>query len=112
MDDIETGTGSNHRILPHVIVAAARAKFNNMKVNGDWNKVDPRDAHILALITKVNELTSSNAAVLTTGSTNSNAIFQTNDGVVLSKGCISGTKVARYMPKFKGECIKIYGKKN
>ena len=94
MDDIETGTGSNHRILPHVIVAAARAKFNNMKVNGDWNKVDPRDAQILALITQVKELKASKIAALATGSTNNDDVFKTDDGIVLSKGCIPGTKIA------------------
>ena len=95
MDDIETGTGSNHRILPHVIVAAARAKFNNMKVNGDWNKVDPRDAHILALTTQVNELKTSRSTALATGKTSSDDVFQTDHGVVLSKG-------AFLVPKWQG----------
>ena len=64
VDDIESGTGTNHRIQPHAIVAAARAKFNNMKVNGDWSKVDPRDAQILPFTTEVNELRASKPAAL------------------------------------------------
>ena len=31
---------------------------------------------------------------------------------MLSKGRITGTKVARYRTEFKGDCIKINGKKN
>ena len=96
VDNVESGTGSNRRIQPHAIVAAARAKFNNMKVNGDWSKVDPRDAQILALTTQVNELKTSRSTALATGKTSSDDVFQTDDGVVLSKGRIPGTKVARY----------------
>ena len=64
VDDVDFGTGSNRRIQPHAIVAAARAKFNNMKVNGDWSKVDPRDAQILPFTTEVNELRASKPAAL------------------------------------------------
>ena len=112
VDDVESGTGSNRRIQPHAVVAAARAKFNNMKVNGDWSKVDPRDAQILALTTQVNELKTSRSTALATGKTNSDDVFQTDDGVVLSKGRIPGTKVARYRTEFKGDIIVINGKKN
>ena len=112
VDGIEFGTGSNHRIQPHAIVAAARTKFNNMKVNRDWSKVDPRNAQIWALTTQVNELKTSRSTALATGGTSSDDVFQTDDGVVLSKGHIPGTKVARYMTKFKGDCIVINGKKN
>ena len=93
-------TGSNRRIQPHAIVAAARAKFNNMKVNGDWNKVDPRDAQILALTTQVNELKTSRSTALATGATSSDDVFQTDDGVELSKGRIPGTRVARCRTEF------------
>ena len=94
VDDVESGTESNRRIQPHVVVAVTRAKFNNMKINGDWNKVDPRDAQILALITQVKELKASKIAALATGSTNNDDVFKTDDGIVLSKGCIPGTKIA------------------
>ena len=56
VDGVESGTGSNCRIQPQAIVALARAKFNNMKVNRDRNKVDPRDAQISALTAQGNEL--------------------------------------------------------
>ena len=103
VDDVESGTGSNRRIQPHAIVAAARAKFNNMKFNGDWSKVDPRDAQILALTTQVNELKTSGSMALVTGGTISDDVFHTGDGVVLTKGRIPGTKVARYRTEFKGD---------
>ena len=112
VDNVESGTGSNRRIQPHAIVAATRAKFNNMKVIGDWSNVDPRDAKILALTTQVNELRASKPAAIATGSTKSDDVFQTDDGVVFSKGRIPGTKVARYMTEFKGDCIKDNDKKN
>ena len=112
VDDVESGTGSNHRIQSHAIFATTRAKFNNIKANQDWNKVDPRDAQILALVTKVNELQASKSAALTTGSTTDDDVFKTDDDIALSKGRIPGTKVARYRTKFKGDCIKINGKNN
>ena len=61
----------SRRIQPHAIVATAVAKFNNMKVNGDWSKFDSRDTQMLALATKNNELTSFNATTLVTNSNNS-----------------------------------------
>ena len=83
-----------------------------MKVNGDWSKFDSRDAQILALATKINELTFSNATALVTNSNNSSDDFKTDDSVVLAKGQVPGTEVAKYRTEFKGDCIKINGKKN
>ena len=112
VDGIEFGTGSNHRIQPHAIVAAARTKFNNMKVNRDWSKVDPRNAQIWALTIQVDELKTSRSTALATGGTSSDDVFQTDDGVVPNKGRIPGTKVARYRIEFKGDCIVINDKKS
>ena len=36
-----------------IIITAARTKYNNMDQEGIWNKVDPRDAKIMALTTMV-----------------------------------------------------------
>ena len=35
----------------------AKSIYNNMIINGTWNAVDPKDAQIMALATKVDELT-------------------------------------------------------
>ena len=83
------------RIQPHAIIATAGAKFNSMKVNGDWSKFDSRDTQIFALATKINEFTLSNATALVASSNSSSGDFKMNDGVVLAKGRGPGTEVAK-----------------
>ena len=58
------------------LIVASRKKFNNMSEKKDWSKVDPRDAQILALATKLqtfqsnsNENDSGAALATTTGTT-------------------------------------------
>ena len=52
-DDVESGIGANANIAPDALITAARSKYNNMDQKGIWNKVDPRDAQIMALTTMV-----------------------------------------------------------
>ena len=111
VDDVEPGTGSNRRIQPNAIVAAAKAKFNNMKVNGDWSKVDPRDAQILALTTQANELKTSRSTAPRPLQLEALVVTMFSRRMI-SKGRIPGTKVARHRTEYKGDCIVINGKKN
>ena len=53
IDDVESGTGYNANISADEVVKGARSKFNNMSIRKQWNRVDPRDAELLALKTKV-----------------------------------------------------------
>ena len=55
-DDIESGTGQFKDITFDKLCFVARSKYNNMDAIGDWNKVDPRDAKMLALATEVESL--------------------------------------------------------
>ena len=54
-DDVESGILANANIAPDALITAARTKYNNMDQKGIWNKVDPRDAQIMAL-TKMVEI--------------------------------------------------------
>ncbi len=56
VDDIQSGCGYNRNITPDELIVAARTKFNNMIEDKSWGKVDPRDAKILALTTKLEKL--------------------------------------------------------
>ena len=55
-DDVESGIGSHSVITPDALITAARTKFNNMDSKDLWDKVDPRDARIMALATIVENL--------------------------------------------------------
>ena len=47
----ETAVLNRVYINAYAIAAVVRSKFNDMKVKGGWNKVDPRVALIMALTT-------------------------------------------------------------
>ena len=71
MDDVESGIGAMAHYSPDEIIAAARARYNNMEEKGLWDQVDPRDAQIMALVTEVQELkTAHNKAFATDGPSN------------------------------------------
>ena len=55
-DDVESGIGSHSAITSDTLITAARTKFNNMDSKDLWDKVDPRDAKIMALATMVESL--------------------------------------------------------
>ena len=52
-DDVESGIGVNRNIDADSLIAAGRTKYTNMDSQKLWNKVDPRDAQIMALTTKL-----------------------------------------------------------
>jgi hypothetical protein len=52
-DDIESGTGPNKNMTWQDIIIAARRKYSPMHAANTWDKVDPRDAKLLALTTKL-----------------------------------------------------------
>ena len=62
IDYVESGTGFNASIKADQIVKGARSKYNNMSIQEQWNKVDPRDAELLALNTQVINLEKKRAA--------------------------------------------------
>ena len=66
-DDVESGIGAHANITPDNLIKASRTKFNNMEELEVWNKVDPRDAKILALTTIVAKLEKSGKTALATG---------------------------------------------
>lgn len=55
-DDVDSGLGLHKNIAPEELILASRTKFNNMIEKGSWNKVDPREAQMLALMTKIDNL--------------------------------------------------------
>ena len=52
-DDVESGIGAYASITPDQLIVASKAKFNNMDSRNEWGAVDPRDAKIMALTTKL-----------------------------------------------------------
>ncbi len=56
IDDIQSGHGYHKDITPDMLIVAARTKYNNMVEDKSWGKVDPRDAKIMALITKLDQM--------------------------------------------------------
>ena len=57
-DNIEAGFGTNVNVPADKLIVASRTKFNNMSEKKDWLKIDPRDAQILALTTKIHTMES------------------------------------------------------
>ena len=68
--DIDSGIGLDNHMLHDDLATAARAKYNNMVASDEYSKLDPKDAKILALTTKVTALeryVSANPANMTSG---------------------------------------------
>lgn len=55
-DDIDGGFGVSKSMTAEQLIVTARRKYTNMVEQKEWDKVDPRDAQILALTTMVQEL--------------------------------------------------------
>ena len=69
-DDIDLGIGLNNHMSHDDIATAARVKYKNMVASNEYYKLDPKDAKILALTTKVTALersVSENLADMTSG---------------------------------------------
>ena len=55
VDDVESGIGSHATITTDALIIACKTKYNNMDGRNEWTAVDPRDARIMALTTKLEE---------------------------------------------------------
>ncbi len=73
VDDIQSGCGYNKNITTDELILAARTKYHNMVEDKSWSKVDPRDAKILALTTKLEKIEKE-------GKASANATNGTNPG--------------------------------
>ena len=72
-DDIDSQTCLNKTISFDKLCTAARSKYNNMDACDEYSKVDPKDAKILALTTRLENLdkyTNANSAHATTSGGN------------------------------------------
>ena len=58
----------------------AKEKYNNMVQQGKWSKVDPKDAKIVVLATKVSELEKRVSFGKSTGKLNGQSNNQLNNG--------------------------------
>ncbi len=56
IDDFQSGNGFNKDIIANKLIIAAHTKYNDMIKDKTWGKVDPHDAKILALTTKLEKL--------------------------------------------------------
>ena len=55
-DDIDLGIVLNNHMLHDYISTEARAKYNNIVSSDKYSDLDPKDAKVLALTTKVTAL--------------------------------------------------------
>ena len=53
--DVDAGNGYNADIVPGALITSAKQQYINIFRRGEWNKVDPRDATILALTTALKD---------------------------------------------------------
>lgn len=61
-DDIEAGSGQYRDLEWSDIIKSARSKYNNMLTTKEWTKVDPRDAKLMALTSKLEALVKGDSA--------------------------------------------------
>ena len=55
--DISCGTGEYKNFTPAMVINAAKKMYLNMTATGEWDKLDPRDAQMIALLTTIKENT-------------------------------------------------------
>ena len=108
-DDIDSGLGLHSHIEPESIIIACRQKYTNMVELKEWNKVDPRDAQLMTLVTQLQLLTSTQqAAHVAAGglAKDSNDSKQSNSGE--KKDVVEGTIVEKWRAVKAGD-TKIVG---
>ena len=52
--DISSGTGEYKDYMAQMLIAVTKKQYLNMESRGDWNKVDPQEAQMMALVTQLN----------------------------------------------------------
>ena len=103
-DDIDSQTGVNRNLRHDQIILAARSKYNNMEATGEWSKVDPKDAKILALTTRLESLENAGKP----SATPTSAVHATT-GTASQDGKVGG--VAAWRTAKKGETMERDGVK-
>ena len=71
--DISSGTGEYKEFTAQMILESAKKMYMNMIATGDWDKVDPRDAQMIALLTSMKAATVQKTNVFTPGKPTSTA---------------------------------------
>jgi len=114
--------GVRVRLEADQIMVLAEEKFLDMKEQGVWNQVDPRDAEIMALVTQVKELqearnANANASALATANgngsgTSSNLPFDLNNKDTWTKIKVGNRKVFEWRTKYQGDSLMVLGKLN
>ena len=64
--DVDAGHGYNSAILPQELLMSAKQLYNNLARRGEWNKVNPKDAQIMALTTALRDSKSNTASTART----------------------------------------------
>jgi len=96
-DDIDSQTGVNKDLPYDQIILAARLKYNNMEATSEWDQVDPKDAKILALTTRLESLEKAGNS-----NTNPAGAALTTAGTASQDGKIGGV-AAWHVTKNKGD---------
>jgi hypothetical protein len=111
-DDVESGTGYNANIAADEVIKGARSKYNNMSLRKQWNRVDPRDAELMALKTKVTLLEKKRAepaTVLTTTGNRTKKGKSPNDSE-LDCSKVEDTRMEKWRTIKKGATIEAQGR--
>lgn len=112
-DDVESGTGYNANITADQVVKGARSKYNNMSLRKQWNRVDPRDAELMALKTKVTLLEKKRAepptVLATTGNKKKKGKTSPNDSQ-LDTSKVEGTRMEKWRTVKEGDTLEAQGR--
>jgi hypothetical protein len=96
-DDIDSGLGLHSNIEPESIIIACRQKYTNMVELKEWNKVDPRDAQMMTLVTQLQILTSKQqAAHVAAGVPSNNQNDPKQNNTWAKKDVVEGTIVEKW----------------
>ena len=109
----------NKKIDPNDIISEARSRYNNMVKRKTWNKIDPRNAEIMVLTTKVEQLqgelerATRNGAALATnqssGSDDSRVSVDIKDHYN-TWAYVPGTTVYKWRAINQGDIITVHGR--
>ena len=107
--DVDACYGFHANVTPDQLMRSAKSMYVNAERLGEWNKVDPKDARIMALATEVRELSNAAKASAHTGnpapsSTKSSKEISVNDDIV------EGTKtLKKWRTVNVGSTVKVDG---
>ncbi len=93
--DIDACYGFNSDITPSSLITMAKQLYVNIDRRSEWNKVDPRDAQIMALTTKLQEKTSTQPLTPVGSNTDSNNAKMTDDEFFNWRKTFKGASVER-----------------